>query len=74
MDDRTSGTRWGYRVEAVGDGSTLLTEYTAFSDTGEVFFREKYGDDADDQMRIRLVAAAEGIPATLARIKVIAEA
>ena len=70
----TSGTKWGYRVAAAGDGSTRLTEYTAFSDTGEEFFHEKYGDDADDQMRIRLVAAAEGIPATLARIKQIAEA
>ena len=70
----TSGTRWGYRVEAAGDGSTRLTEYTAFSETGEAFFHERFGEDAENQMTIRLTAAATGIPATLARIKVIAEA
>jgi hypothetical protein len=37
------------------------------------FFREKYGDDAENQLADRRAAALAGIPATLVRIKEIAE-
>lgn len=70
----SGGVRWGYRLEAAGENVTRLTEYTAFPETGEAFFRQKFGDDANTQITIRLSAAAAGIPATLARIKEVAEA
>jgi hypothetical protein len=37
-------------------------------------FHERYGDDAETQIRDRVDAAHSGIPATLARIKEIIEA
>lgn len=68
-----SDVRWGYRLARLDDGSTRLTEYTAFGETSEKVFVERFGDDADNQLRIRLAAAAEGIPVTLQRIKQLAE-
>ncbi|UEA58808.1 SRPBCC family protein [Gordonia otitidis] len=70
----TSGTTWGYRLEPIDDATTRLTEYTAFTGAGEDFFSERFGDDADNQIQIRLTAAATGIGPTLAQIKKIVEA
>ncbi|MGV9827545.1 MULTISPECIES: SRPBCC family protein [unclassified Gordonia (in: high G+C Gram-positive bacteria)] len=68
-----SETRWGFRIDALDEDTARLVEYTDFGDTGEAFFRTRYGDDAAEQMVIRVTAAMTGIPATLARIKAIAE-
>ena len=68
-----SDVRWGYRLEAVDYTSSILTEYTAFGETAETVFVERFGADAVHQTTIRLTAAATGIPVTLARIKEIVE-
>lgn len=69
----SSDVRWGYRLAALDDGATLLTEHTEFGATAESVFVERFGDDAEHQARVRLTAAAEGIPVTLRRIREIAE-
>ena len=65
-------TRWGYVFEPT-DGGTLVTESWAFLPAGIERFRERFGDDADAQIALRVEAAHEGIPATLAAIKRVAE-
>lgn len=66
--------RWGYVLEPLGDGSsTRLTETWEFTAAGQEVFVERYGDDADAQIEQRTRAAHEGIPATLAAIKRVAE-
>ncbi|MGY1732862.1 SRPBCC family protein [Geodermatophilus sp. SYSU D01045] len=65
--------RWGYLLEPV-DGGTRLTETWEFLPAGLEFFAERYGEDAPRQVEQRTRAAHEGIPATLAAIKRIAEA
>ncbi|MGY5885591.1 SRPBCC family protein [Modestobacter lacusdianchii] len=64
--------RWGYTLEPV-DGGTRLTESWEFLPAGLAFFAENYGDQAQTQIENRTRAAHEGIPATLAAIKRIAE-
>jgi hypothetical protein len=68
-----SRARWGYTLEPVG-GGTRLTESWAFLPDGLAFMEERYGDDAPRQVELRTRAAREGIPATLAAIKRVAEA
>ncbi|MEH3153834.1 MAG: SRPBCC family protein [Gordonia paraffinivorans] len=65
--------RWGFLLRPV-DGGTELTETWEFRDDGIAYFHEKYGEQAQDQIRDRIDAAHSGIPATLARIKEIVEA
>lgn len=67
-----SFVRWGYAVHPV-DGGSRLTESWAFLPAGLEMFAEKFGDDADAQIRERTEAARAGIPASLAAIKQIAE-
>ena len=55
------------------EGGTRLTESWAFLPDGIALFHERYGDDAQRQIEDRTRAAHEGIPATLAAIKRIAE-
>ena len=64
--------RWGYAMTPV-DGGTELTESWAFLPEGIAVFGERYGEDAAAQIADRTRAAHEGIPATLAAIKRIAE-
>jgi len=64
--------RWAYTFEPV-DGGTRLTESWEFLPGGIALFHERYGDDAQRQIEDRTRAALEGIPATLAAIKRIAE-
>ncbi|MDP9428852.1 MAG: SRPBCC family protein [Actinomycetota bacterium] len=64
--------RWGFTFEPV-DGGTRLTESWEFLPAGQELFRERYGEDAQRQIEDRTRAAHEGIPATLAAIKRIAE-
>lgn len=65
--------RWSYRLEPVR-GDTRLTESWEFLPAGQVMFRERYGTDADNRMALRRNQAMQGIPASLAAIKHIAEA
>jgi hypothetical protein len=67
-----SRARWGYTLEPV-DGGTRLTESWEFLPDGLALMAERYGDDAQHQVEVRTRAAHEGIPATLAAIKRIAE-
>jgi hypothetical protein len=64
--------RWGYLMTAV-DGGTELTESWDFLPGGIALFGERYGADAAAQIADRTRAAHEGIPATLAAVKRIAE-
>jgi Polyketide cyclase / dehydrase and lipid transport len=65
--------RWGFTLTPVASG-TELTESWEFLPAGIARFGERYGDDAPAQIADRTRAAHEGIPATLAAIKRIAEA
>jgi hypothetical protein len=64
--------RWGFSMEPVEEG-TRLTESWEFLPDGLAWFAEKYGDAAPEQIDLRTRQAREGIPATLAAIKRIAE-
>ena len=65
--------RWGFTLEPVAEG-TRLTESWEFLPAGQQFFAERYGADAQQQIEERTRAAHQGIPASLAAIKRIAEA
>lgn len=65
--------RWGFVLEAEGEG-TRLTETWAFLPAGLSMFADKYGERAADEIEERTRQAYSGIPATLAAIKEIAEA
>lgn len=64
--------RWGYSFDA-RDNGTLVTESWEFLPAGITRFDERFGDDAAAQIADRTVAAHEGIPATLTRLKLVAE-
>jgi Polyketide cyclase / dehydrase and lipid transport len=64
--------RWGFTMDPVEEGSRL-TETWEFLPAGQELFAERYGEDARRQIEARTRAAHEGIPATLAAIKRIAE-
>jgi hypothetical protein len=65
--------RWGFLLEPVDEG-TRLTETWEFLPAGQELMAERYGDQAQAQIDARTRAAHEGIPATLAAIRRIAEA
>ncbi|AWT24989.1 hypothetical protein Csp1_01610 [Corynebacterium provencense] len=71
----SSGTVWGYRLEPVNrrDDATVITEFTRFTDEGEAFFAQKYGEDAAAQEADRKDAATYGITETLYAIRRIIE-
>jgi hypothetical protein len=64
--------RWGYTFEPIDEG-TRLTESWKFLPEGIAGFRERYGDNADDEIAKRSAAAHSGIPETLLAIKTAAE-
>ncbi len=64
--------RWGYLLDPV-EGGTRLTETWEFRPQGREFFAQKYGDTAEAEIADRTRAAHEGIPATLAAVKRVAE-
>jgi len=64
--------RWAFVLTPVAEG-TRLTETWEFLPAGQELFRERYGDSAQAQVEDRTAAAHDGIPATLAAIKRIAE-
>ncbi|GAB2938256.1 SRPBCC family protein [Rhodococcus aerolatus] len=65
--------RWAYTMAPAGDGRTELTEHWQFLPDGLAMFRQRYGDDAEREIENRTQAAHDGIPATLAAIKAVAE-
>jgi hypothetical protein len=66
--------RWAYTLEPARDGAaTVLTESWEFTPEGQAAFAQRYGDDADAEIEARTAMAHEGIPATLAAIRRIAE-
>ena len=67
-----SYVRWAFTMTPV-DGGTELTEWWEFLPAGQAMFVERYGDAADEQIAQRTRDAHEGVPASLAAIKRIAE-
>ncbi|MHB1712406.1 MAG: SRPBCC family protein [Acidimicrobiales bacterium] len=67
-----SWIRWGYAFAPV-EGGTEVTESWEFLPAGVARFEERFGDDAPVQIADRIEAAHQGIPTTLAAIKVVAE-
>lgn len=65
--------RWGYTFAPV-EGGTEVTESWEFLPDGVAFFHERFGDDAEAQIRNREELAMTGMPATLAALKAVAEA
>ncbi|MGY1883710.1 MULTISPECIES: SRPBCC family protein [unclassified Blastococcus] len=63
---------WSFTLAPVA-GGTELTESWEFLPGGLALFAERYGERADEQIALRTRQAHEGIPATLAAIKRIAE-
>jgi hypothetical protein len=68
-----SYVRWGFTFTPV-EGVTLVTESWEFLPDGLAMFRERFGEEAERRIADRTREAHEGIPATLAAIKRIAEA
>ncbi|MGA7417821.1 MAG: SRPBCC family protein [Acidimicrobiales bacterium] len=64
--------RWGYTFEPVA-GGTKVTESWEFLPDGIAMFEERFGADAQAQIQLRVEAAHNGIPATLAALKSTAE-
>ncbi len=64
--------QWRYHFDE-GDGATHLTESWEFLEAGLAYFRERFGDEADERIAARTRDAREGIPLTLARIKATVE-
>lgn len=67
-----SYVRWGFTFAPV-EGGTVVTESWEFLPEGLAMFAQRYGEDAPRQIADRTRAAHEGIPATLAAIKRLAE-
>jgi hypothetical protein len=65
--------RWGYSFMAI-DGGTEVTETWELPPEGSAFFEKMFGDNAAKEIGMRSVAANDGIGATLAAIKGVAEA
>ena len=65
--------RWGYRFAPV-DGGTQITESWEFLPGGITMFEERFGAEAPAAIANRIEAAHNGIAATLAALKRIAEA
>jgi hypothetical protein len=65
--------RWGFSFTPRNPTVTAVTESWHFLPAGRDMFAARFGDDAPDRIALRTRQAAEGIPATLAAIKRIAE-
>lgn len=64
--------QWSYKLAPL-DGGTELTEFWEFLPAGIEMFHEKFGEKAPAWIEARTEDAHQGIPATLAAIKRIAE-
>ncbi len=67
-----TGARWDYSFVAV-DGGTQVTETWELPPEGSAFFEKMFGADAVTEIGIRRDWAKNGIEATLAAIKDVAE-
>ncbi|MDK3256866.1 SRPBCC family protein [Blastococcus capsensis] len=67
-----SNVSWRFTFRPV-DGGTEVTESWEFLPDGLALFAQRYGDTAQEQIDRRTRDAHEGIPATLAAIRRIAE-
>lgn len=65
--------RWGYLL-APAEGGTELTETWEFTERGQDFFHEKWGEHAPRVIATRTEEARTGIPVTLTTLKQLAEA
>jgi hypothetical protein len=65
-------TRWGYTFEPV-DGGTLVTESWEILPAAEPTYAERFGDQAEAEIAKRAASAHEGMRATLATLKNVAE-
>lgn len=65
--------RWAYVLAPRPDGGTDLTHTWEFTEAGQAFFQEKFGDRAPDQVAARSVSARKDMPRTLQAIRRIAE-
>lgn len=66
--------RWTYlATPGAEDGTTTLTESWEFTETGQAFFIERFGEAALGAIEERTAAARSGIEATLAAMKQILE-
>lgn len=65
--------RWSYLLRAREDGATRLTHTWEFTEAGQGYFREKFGDDAPEQVARRTASAHEDMPRTLDTLREIAE-
>ena len=66
--------RWGYSFVAMDDGATEVTETWELPPEGSAFFEKLFGDDAAKEIGVRSDGAKNGIVATLAALKGVAEA
>jgi hypothetical protein len=64
--------RWSYDMEAVA-GGTEVTEGWTFLTAGLEHFRDRFGDNADEEIDVRSQRAYRDIPATLATLQEILE-
>lgn len=65
--------RWGYTFEPT-EGGTRMTESWEILPAGEVFFRDKFGEQFEEEVEQRAETARSGIHDTIAAIKKAAEA
>lgn len=64
---------WGYTLTPTDHGTTTLTEYWRLTPAGIDHFKDEYGEKVDEALAVRKQNAHEGIPVSLAAIKMIAE-
>ena len=69
-----SWIEWSFTFTDDRAGGTRVTETGRFLPQGIVSFHERYGDEADAQIGIRIEAARKGVAEALAGIKRLAEA
>lgn len=65
--------RWGYLLSPDESGGTQVTHTWDFTDTGQQFFAEKYGEKAPAEIAQRTAAAHADMPTTLAALREVAE-
>jgi hypothetical protein len=69
----STGTRWGYTFAPVV-GGTAVTESWEFGDKGRTVFGERFGDEAEANIKNRQEIAIAGMAETLGALKAAAEA
>lgn len=65
--------RWGFQLTPRDPQTTIVTESWHLLPAGREMFAARHGIHAEERIALRAIQAREGIPATLAAIKRIAE-